>query len=92
MSDEYEMGPAHGMSIRIISMGGNRSSAGFPYDCCEGVESPVNHQALYERERFLSRNPEMYEGRDEMKIDGRELSEGRGYIQTPSSPYFPNFY
>jgi hypothetical protein len=91
MIDDFDMGSSCGMSIRIVSMGG-RSSSGFPYDCCEGVESRENYQAMMERERFLSNYAEGYEGRDEIKIDGRELSEGRGYIKTPSSPYFPNFY
>lgn len=90
--DDDDFGMGYGLSISFLSSGKGRSSAGFPYDCCEGVESRDNYQALSERERFLSRLGEGYDGRDEIKIDGRELSEGRGYIQTPSSPYFPNFY
>jgi hypothetical protein len=94
MHDDDFLGDGHcGMSIHIISMGSNRKAAGFPYDQGEGFDARENYMARAEREKFFSRSLEdLYEGRDNLKIDGHELSEGRGYIQTPSSPYFPNFY
>jgi hypothetical protein len=81
-----------GISVHIISMG--RSAQRFPFEQSEGIES--NHPAFtngqYERERFVRRNKEYMEDRDHVEIEGHELSDNRGYIQTPSSPYFPNFY
>ena len=82
---------AAAISIQIIHMG--RSAQRFPFEQSEGIESnhPVFSNGQYERQRFMHRN-EYMEDREHVEIEGHELSDNRGYIQTPSSPYFPNFY